>query len=302
MVKDYVIGIDIGGTNFRIGLVSAEGELEHFQKKSSSILSEGNAAENLLAQIYEYIDECGVCGRIKAVTVGIPSIVSKDKKTVYSTPNLDGFDNIDLATPLQTALNIPVFIDRDVNYLLLNDIKQCSLDVNSTILGFYIGTGFGNAVYIDGKFHTGKNGVAGELGHIPLHGIAERCTCGNIGCAEVICSGKHLEELAKNCFPGTEIANIFAEHADDKRIREFVEDLAIPIATEVNILDPDTIIVAGGVVIMKGFPKELLVNAIRERARKPYPSQNLEILFTEHTQYSGVLGGARFAYQVLKAV
>lgn len=252
---DYVIGIDIGGTNFRIGMVSEYGIVENFQKKSSSILTQGNSVESLAAEIQSYMEEYSAQDKVKAVAIGLPSIVSKDKKFIYSTPNLKGFDNLNLVDPLSERLQMPVFMDRDVNYLLQSDMVQCNLDTTKTILGFYIGTGFGNPVYIDGDFYRGKNGVAGELGHIPMFGLTERCTCGNIGCAEVRCSGKYLEKLTAECFPDTKINEVFLKHGDDERIIEYVTNLAIPIATEVNILDPDYIIIAGGVVFYGWIPE-----------------------------------------------
>ncbi|HEX3038985.1 MAG TPA: allose kinase [Caproiciproducens sp.] len=294
-MKEYAIGIDIGGTNFRIGMVSQDRKVENFRKKSSAILTEGDSVSALAGEIRAYMEEFGVQDKIAAVAIGLPSIVSKDRKFIYSTPNLKGFDNINLADPLSKELGTPVFVDRDVNFLLQNDILQCGLDATKTILGFYIGTGFGNAIYIQGKFYRGKNGVAGELGHTPLYGLDEQCSCGNYGCAEVRCSGKYLEKLTNECFPGTKISEVFVKHKDDPRIIGYVKNLSIPIATEVNILDPDCIIIAGGVVFMEGFPKDILLDALKAHLRKPYPYNNLEILFTEHTQQSGVLGSGDFA-------
>lgn len=302
IMKKYVIGIDIGGTNFRMGMVTKDGEVCNFIKKPSSILSSGQAINTLAEEISAYIDQFDAKKDIAAVAIGIPSIVSKDKKILYSTPNLEGFDNINIPDPLSVLLGVPVFIDRDVNFLLQYDIGHFSLNSSKTILGFYVGTGLGNAIYIDGKFYGGKNGVAGELGHIPMYGLKQRCTCGNLGCSEVICSGRHLEELVKEHFPGTAIFNAFSEHKNDELITRFVTDLAIPIATEINILDPDYVVIGGGVISMKDFPKNMLVNAILEQARKPYPAANLQVIFSEHTAQSGVLGSADFAYRKLAVV
>lgn len=299
-MKKYAIGIDIGGTNFRIGMVTPDRRIENFQKKPSSILATGNPVTVLADEIISYRNTFCPEKQAEAIAVGLPSIVSKDKKWIYSTPNLKGFDNINLADPLSERLGLPVFLDRDVNFLLQNDIIHYKLDSTKTILGFYIGTGFGNAVYIEGKFYRGKNGAAGELGHTPLYGVSDRCTCGNIGCAEVRCSGKYLEKLTMECFPNTNIRKVFVLHGSDSRIVRYVEDLAIPIATEVNILDPDYIIVAGGVVFMEAFPKEVLLASIKRHLRKPYPYRNIEILFAEHTQQSGVLGSGDFALREMQ--
>lgn len=298
----YVIGIDIGGTNLRIGTVDAEGNLTNFERKSSASLVSEGAVENLGNEVKSYINRYHLEGQVGAISVGVPSMVSKDKSFIYSTPNLKGLENIDLGHLLGDYVHIPVFVDRDVNYLLVNDIKTHNLDPEEerTILGFYLGTGFGNAVYINGRLHVGKNGVAGELGHIPMYGIDEACTCGNIGCSETRCSGRYLRYLTDTYFPGTDISEVFVKHGDDPRILEYVDTLAIPMAAEINILDPDYVIMAGGVMVMKGFPMERMIQAVKERARKPFPSENLEFIFPEHTQDSGVIGGAYAAFDKLK--
>lgn len=298
-MQGYVIGIDIGGTNFRIGMVSEGGELLHFQKKSSAVLATANAVQTMADQIEAYMQAFDVKDAVKAAAIGFPSTVSKDKTTLISTPNLAGFDHVNIVSPLEQRLGIPVFIDRDVNFLLQNDMIQLGLDKMQTILGFYIGTGFGNAIYINGEFYAGKNGAAGELGHIPLYGVEDICTCGNKGCVETRCSGKYLKQLAQRHFPQTPMDDLFTHYGDDPRLLEFVRGLAIPVATEVNILDPDVCILAGGVVSMKDFPKAVFEQAIHERVRKPYPEQGLTLLYAQHTQHSGVLGSGYFAHQQL---
>lgn len=289
------IGIDIGGTNFRIGTVDENGEIQNFEKNSSRIFDNGDVVETMAHAVKGYMERYGVSDKVCAVGVGIPSLVSKDKRTIISTPNLKGFDNIRFADALEEKLSLPVYLDRDVNFLLQNDISRLKLDKTKTILGFYVGTGFGNALYIEGKFYAGKNGAAGELGHIPLMDIEEKCTCGNIGCSEVRCSGRYLELLTEKYFPGTLIRNVFKEHPNHPILLKYVKDLAVPIATEINILDPDYAVLAGGVLYMEGFPKEVLLEAIHEKARKPYPESNLDIRFSEHDQQSGVYGSGEFA-------
>lgn len=191
-----------------------------------------------------------------------------------------------------------MYIDRDVNYLLLNDIQVNNLDIEGekTILGFYVGTGFGNAIYINGNIYSGKNGVAGELGHIPMYGVAKQCSCGNKGCAETICSGLYLEKITKEFFPNTLIDDVFIKHSKEPIIEQFVKSIGIIMTTEINILDPDYVIFAGGVISMKGFPKDFLITEMKKSIRKPYPEKNIEFIFTEHTQQSGVLGSAAYVF------
>ena len=301
-MENYTIGIDIGGTNFRIGTVTEDGRVLNFEKNSSRVFDEGDVVETIYENIISYMKRYGITDSVKAVAVGIPSIVSKDKKVIISTPNLRGFNNIRFSDILGEKLGLPVYLDRDVNFLLMNDINKLNVDKSKTVLGFYVGTGFGNAIYINGSLYAGKNGAAGELGHIPLIDVDEVCTCGNKGCSETRCSGKRLEYLAEKYFPDTKIRDVFKYHGNSPIIVKYVRDLAIPIATEINILDPDCSVIAGGVVFMEGFPKDILVESIHEKVRKPYPEANLEILFSEHDQQSGIYGSGIYAHQMLKNI
>ena len=117
-----------------------------------------------------------------------------------------------------------------------------------------------------------------------------------------ICSGKRLEYLAERYFPDVSIREVFKYHGNSPIILKYVKDLAIPIATEINILDPDYSIIAGGVTFMEGFPKDVLLKAVHEKVRKPYPEENLEIMFTEHDQQSGIYGSGIYAHQMLKNI
>lgn len=298
--RNYVIGVDIGGTNFRLGMVAKDGELQNFVIESSSILtSEGDALENLTDYIVSYIERFSTSKPL-AVAIGFPSTISKDKRKVYSTPNIDGFDNVNVVEPMEKALNIPVYIDTDVNFLLQCEISRHNLLNPGIVLGFFIGTGYGNSIYIDGKFLDGKNGVTAELGHIPVLGKNDPCSCGNEGCIELYVSGKRLRELQEQHFPDTAISRIFTKHKDFPIIKEFINDLAIPIAIETNILDPDYVIIGGGVVQMEDFPKAELEACILKHTRKPFPAQSLNISYAMEDQKAGVLGAAYYVYQKLK--
>lgn len=291
----YVIGIDIGGTNFRIGAVDSEGEIHHFKQMPSYFLTEGNVVDKMYCEINSYCDDFNLTEKVTRVAIGLPSIVNKDKSFVHSTPNLAGLNNIDLGNLLRDKLNIPVHVDRDVNFLLYHDIKVLNIDPEQkkTVLGFYFGTGLGNAIYIDGKSYQGSNGAAGEIGHIPAIGKTKICGCGNKGCLETIASGKYLQELAQE-INDDKIENIFTKHINHPSVLEFLENLAVSVAIECNILDPEVVVIGGGVVFMNDFPKEYLIKRIQEMLRKPHPYLNLQILFSEHTQQSGVLGGAYY--------
>ena len=97
MSSIFALGIDIGGTNFRMGAVGGDGQIHTFTRTSSDIFSHGNAPEILNEEIKRYLKNSGFEGRIRATAIGIPAIVSKNTKKVYSSPNLKGFDGADFS-------------------------------------------------------------------------------------------------------------------------------------------------------------------------------------------------------------
>ncbi|KAJ50529.1 allose kinase [Clostridium tetanomorphum] len=299
MQNNFVLGVDIGGTNFRIGLVNEKGELSNYIKESSSILNEpGNPLINLKEYLLKYIKE-NLSGELKAISIGFPSTISKDKKKVYSTPNLPGFNDINIVDYLCSEIKVPIFLSKDVNCLLKWDMVDKNISKEGITLGFYIGTGFGNSICIDGKFLIGKNGSAGELGHIPVLNSDDKCGCGNIGCIELYASGKRLSKIREESFKNTEIDELFVKHRHSEILEEFINTISIPIATEINIFDPDNIIIGGGVVNMNGFPKDFLEECIYKHSRKPFPAESLKFLYSSQTQEAGVLGAAFKAMEKL---
>ncbi|MCL1854607.1 MAG: allose kinase [Clostridia bacterium] len=294
-----VLGLDIGGTNIRIGLVDSEARLSHFEIGASQQVFGSGAVYGLISFIRDYLSRV-TDGRLPAgIALGFPSSVSKDRRTLLSTPNIAGLDGLAIADTLESSLSAPVFVDRDVNMLFYYDKRRYKIPDPGIVLGFYIGTGFGNVIAIDGKILIGKNGVAGELGHIPMRAEHEICGCGNEGCAELFASGIRLQALSARCFPGTDISDIFARHWNSPRVDEYLEDLSLPIAAEITILDPECILIGGGVVQMRGFPAERLEYYICKHTRKPFPAANLHILYSESMQESGVIGAGLYGMQCL---
>lgn len=112
---------------------------------------------------------------------------------------------------------------------------------------------------------------------------------------EVYSSGKALEAFQTACFPDTPLRDLFAQHRTDPRILKMIQRFAVPIATEINIFDPDYVVLGGGVLAMRGFPREQLENCIHAYARKPYPDETVQLVYAEPSQYNGILGAAFYA-------
>lgn len=299
---ECVVGLDIGGTNCRIGLVDRDINIyDPYICSTNDIYKGQNFVDDLIAFISSYIDQHKKEFDILAVSMGFPSTIDYERKVLLSTPNIEGLDNIPIVALCEEQLNLPVFINRDVNMLMYHDLRYMNIPKGELTLGFYIGTGIGNAIYINDEILLGKHGVAGELGHIPIYGSRIPCSCGKEGCIEAIAGGRYLEELCRTKFVGTNIKDVYLKHRDAPEIIEQIEHMAIPIATEINIFDPHNIILGGGILQMEGFPKKLLEEFIIKHTRKPYPALGLNILYALDEQQNGIIGAGIYGHEMLMA-
>lgn len=297
MQREAILCLDIGGTNCRIGLVDREYKVHGQQIWSTEELAGQGFMQGLSGKISRYREENQECFLVKAAALGFPSTVDRTRRKLLSTPNIDGMDNVEVVDILEECLKLPVYLERDVNLLLLHDLFHFRLEEAFTVIGIYFGTGIGNSIYMDGNLLYGRNGVAGELGHIPQLYASEPCGCGNIGCIEPIGGGKSLEALCAARFQDTKIKEIYARHRGTPELKKQVEAMAIPVATEINILDPDYVILGGGLLQMQDFPLELLEENIRKYTRKPYPEKNLRILYSNANQENGVIGAGIYGWR-----
>ena len=287
-----VIGIDIGGTSFRIGLVDDRGEVTDFRKVPvKQVFTTEKPLEDLCTYLKAYIQERAV----EALAIGFPATLDAKRQTVLQAPNIPFMEHLPVVEVLSRELGIPVYIERDVTFGLMYDCKKYKVAETGIVCGFYFGTGIGNAIAINGQPLIGRNGTAGELGHIPADGSSEVCGCGNVGCLEPLAGGRYLAQLCRETYTDTHISEIFAKHGDAPEIKRFIDRMAIAVATEINILDPDVVLLGGGVANMPGFPRDYLNSRILERTRKPLPAENLTILYTEDEPEKSVVGAAIYA-------
>lgn len=300
-MEEYTIGIDIGGTNIRIGSGGPLGGMEDFLRvPREMVLSGEHSMESLAEFICLYIEKYRSGRKPGAVVVGFPATLSKDRRRILQAPNVPGLDQVAAADELERLLRVPVYLERDVNLLFYRDMKKNGLPETGLGIGVYIGTGIGNAIFIEGVPLAGKDGSAGELGHIAIQGSSSVCGCGNVGCSECMASGRHLVELRDRHFPETPVEKLFEIHSGTEVLREYVDNIACVIASEVNILNPDYIVLGGGVLNTRGFPLEELKRRIYAHARKPYPAESLTYYFSRDAQENGVQGAVAYAWALLK--
>ena len=296
----WTVGIDIGGTSLRIGLVDAQGCAHHVERvPQRQVLTEAGESATLarLADfVKDHLRRCVPGEAVAAMCVGVPATIDAARQTVLSAPNVPALSGLNIPGGLGALLPFPVYLEKDVNVLLAYDMHRFALDPAQTIVACYVGTGLGNAIMMNGRLLRGDHGVAGELGHIPVKDFDGLCGCGNRGCMEMLAGGRWLAHLRETHWPGTPIEQLFVAHAQEPLLAEYLDIVGQAIAIEVNILDPTTVIVGGGVPSMPGFPTDALSQRIRVHTRKPLPEAALQLRFSQDDGGNGATGAGLIAW------
>lgn len=291
-MEKCIVGIDIGGTNFRIGAVGSSGKVFDFRKVP---VKQVFFTQDPIEDLYDYLK--AYCSKkcVQAVSIGFPATLDAERETVLQAPNVAFMEQLPVVKTLGKKMGIPVFIERDVTMALYYDCQKYGIPSEGIVCGFYFGTGIGNAISINGVPVVGKHGTAGELGHIPVDGNMELCGCGNVGCMEPLAGGRYLAQLCESVYSDTPIGQLFARHGNEPCLLQFIDRMAMAVATEINILDPHCILIGGGVPAMEAFPEEYLLERIRVHSRKPYPANDLNVIFTEDNEDKCIIGAAMYA-------
>ncbi|PPC64713.1 allose kinase [Pantoea sp. ICBG 1758] len=297
-MKPRWLGIDIGGTGTRLQLMEEDGVWSSFRKVATVSWAQQPDALLALAQlIRDTLEQQPVSG----IMLGLPGILSRDRQQVISLPFIQALDGQPVASRLTALLGVPVAMDKDVNHLMLWDLLQLE-QLPDNAVGLYPGTGMGNSLWLNGGFYHGEHGGAGELGHIPVAGNALPCPCGNHGCAETLTSGHWLSRWAAQNAADTPMPALFTRHGEQPELQAFVRRLAELIATEMNILDPEYLILGGGVLAMADFPLAQLRSQIQQHLRPPVTRENLKIIFSHSTDYTGCRGACLAAERLFRSV
>lgn len=308
MTEKCVIGIDIGGTNSRIGAVALDGTLLHSLVTRSKQIADGGpdtAIKDLAEYIQLYMNE-NVFQDVVGIAVAFPATLDAKREVLYSASNLgknakSRFDGIHIPEELQKYFDAPVFMGKDTDFILYNDVHELGIQTDEMVSGIYFGTGIGSSFMYKGETIYGYNGVAGEIGHLPISDNCRKCTCNKYqGCCETVAAGWRLAQIQKECFPDTSMSDLFVKHADSEELKTFVYDIARVIAVTGNLLNSAYTVIGGGIVNMKGFPKDKLEENVLNMLRSPYPHDGFNMLFSQNGQNAGVLGAAQFLFRKLE--
>lgn len=291
MNRNFWIGMDIGGTHVRIGAVAENDRVLAFEKlPTADVFSGQDTAGALVGTVRAFLGSHALGGGLEGICAGFPAALNRSRTRIEQAPNIRGLDGLEVPAVLSRAFGVPCRMEKDVCTAIRYDIRKYRLSTDGVLLGIYIGTGVGNVILLDGRELRGRNGAAGELGHIPAFGSDAPCGCGGHGCVENLVGGKYLASLCRGELSPLPVSALFSRAADHPRVASYLDRLAKVIATEINILDPDCVVLGGGVLAMRDFPTQTLLHAVRRYARKPRPAENLQIVLASDDEKKGVIG------------
>lgn len=269
--KQVYAGIDIGGTNIKFGLFDAQGTVL-YKEQRPTMAEKGptpllhlvtNIAERLL---YYAAEENHL---VKWVGVGSPGAIDhRTGKVVGPSPNIDGWVGTEIGASMRERLNMPVFVDNDANSMTLAEARFGAAMGARSVVCATVGTGVGGGVIIDGKLVHGANSSAGELGHMTIAVDGPKCACGNYGCIESFCSSQAImdrtkaklkkgltdifQEVLEGALETLTIKKLFAAaRKGDPVAAEVIQEtavyLGVGLSGVVNLLNPEVVVIGGGI-------------------------------------------------------
>jgi glucokinase len=326
----YIIGVDLGGTKIMAGALSEDGT-QHFGMRSvSTQANQGQDAvvERMIALIegviLDTIAQTGASrGDFIGVGIGAPGPLDRERGIVIVAPNL-GWRDFPLRDLIQDRLGLEAALDNDANCATYGEWWQGAARGSKITIGFTIGTGIGGGIVIDGKLFHGASDVAGEVGHTTIELNGRHCKCGNYGCLEAYASGPAIATRAREVLVREESASLLptlvagkleditaatvyeAATRGDAVANEIVRDtaryLGAGIANLLNVLNADTIVVAGGVTAAGDTLFVPLRAEVRRRAFRP-AVEAARIVPAELPGTAGVVGAvATFKQKMLGEV
>lgn len=307
MDNNYSIGIDLGGTNLRIALVSAEGKVI----KKIRVPSGDKVVATLSDSIAQIIND-----KVVGIGIGVAGLIDHDKGVVLRSPNLPAIEGVEITETLKERFRVPVIIENDANVAALGEKWMGAGREFRDFVLLTLGTGIGGGVVYNNRLMN----ISAEIGHMVIVAAGMPCSCGNNGCLETYASAKailskaisYLEEGAESILRSLYQGNYYRLTAEDiyksalegdglsrDILREAGRFLGIGIANIINIFSPEGIILSGGLI---GAWNIYVQEAIKEASRRSFKVlfERTKIIPTILKDDAGILGAACLAFTCQK--
>jgi glucokinase len=260
---ELFIGIDIGGTKIAGGLVTPEGKLITSKQRKTPVEDGGKKILEDAIELGKSLAHENAENTLAGIGIGAGGQIDSDKGVVYSaTAIIPGWAGLEIAPTFKKQLGVPAYVENDVNALAVGEYRFGAAKGLSTVVFLALGTGVGGALLLNGKIHGGAHWSGGEFGHILLtmDMQSRRDLGGHSGTLESYVSGSGLVETWKELtgdkhtkLPGTDIAELALDKKDRAAIKAIETTgtyLGFGLVTLANALDPDMIVIGGGLALL----------------------------------------------------
>jgi glucokinase len=315
--QEFVLAADLGGTHLRIAAVDGIGRIYFRQVQPTP---QAEQPDEIVRALVFAAHECerqlvDLKGTISAVSVAVPGTVNVAQGLVLKVPNVPALDCFQLSAALERELGWPVRLENDANAAAIGEMWRGAGQGYRTIICVTLGTGVGGGIILDGKLWRGADGSAGEIGHIsidPFAGVP--CSCGSHGCLEVYASATAIVRMtreAKPRYPNSVLDD--TEQLTSKDVyqagkggdelalevfRQMGMYLGIGLASLINLLNPEIIVIGGGLANGWELFEKPMQQQVTERAF-PIPAASVKIVRAQCGDDAGLLGAAKVAFATL---
>jgi glucokinase len=292
----YVLGVDLGGTNIVVGAIPDDGgEDVGVRVEDTPTAAGAEAVVDRIVSMIEWVIEEAIAVKgakredFVGVGIGAPGPLDRKNGIVIVAPNL-GWRDFPLRDAVSDRVKIPATLDNDANCATLGEWWRGAAQGTRHVVGLTIGTGIGGGIVLDGQLYHGASDVAGEVGHTTIDSTGRYCRCGNYGCLEAYASGPAIALRAREALERDEAsvlhrmvnenlslltaATVYdAANNGDALALEVVRDtakfLGTGVANLLNLLNPDVVVITGGVTRAGDRLFEPLRAEVKRRAFRP---------------------------------
>ena len=312
------IGIDVGGTKVLAGVVDSNGQIISRVRKDTPKSGGPQLVEVITEIVQEINQNPKFAGKITGVGLSWAGLISSDRSTIIDSPNISNCTNYPIGKLLSEKILLPVIVENDASAALWAEYKFGIAQNLNPVMFFIIGTGMGGGLIVDGNLHRGYSGAGAEFGHMIVQKDGQLCGCGTKGCIEQYASGTALLRIARELIQERpaqsaallakvegkpenltgSILTAAARENDEIALAAFKRQadwLGMAMASYTLILDPQAIIIGGGVV----EAGELLIKPAAEAMVKYMPfgkDRNIpQVLAAKFGNDAGLVGAANLA-------
>ncbi|MCM8765520.1 MAG: ROK family protein [Candidatus Omnitrophica bacterium] len=305
------IGVDLGATCIKLALLAEDWKVVKRIELSTADFPKKSL---LIRSLEKHILRLGESLKVKpkGVGIGVPGLVDPEKGLIHYLVNIPGWENVHLKKILEKSLEVPVFIDNDVNLMALAELCIGQAKGKKNVVCITLGTGVGGGLVLEGKLYRGTSFSAGEIGHIPLNETGPVCNCGGIACLERYVGNRYIIEKARDKLKqrsSSIISDLIKDDFSrltpeilsralkkgDSLAKEIWQDIGrkigIVLSGVVNLLNPEMIIIGGGIAQVGEVLFKTIKETIKKRAMR-IPAEKVSIVPAKLKKDAGLIGAA----------